>query len=287
MHIGAAGIRSTVQDGGRLGHLRSGIPPAGPADPAAFAAACRLVGIDPSGGAIEIVGLPFSFSCADLRVVAVTGRDVRLRSRIRMPAWTAVLIRPGEEVVIEGAASTRYAYLAVSGGIALPAVLGSRSTYLPSALGPWPAALRSSDELPLGGGRVPVERAGSRLAPPDYDAPVRAVPGPHADRFASAVVDELFAAPFAVSAESDRMGARLVGRRIESGAGEILTCGIVAGAIQIPGGGDPIVLLADHQTTGGYPIIATVVSADLGLVAQRMPGEAVQLVRVTAAGERR
>jgi allophanate hydrolase subunit 2 len=106
------------------------------------------------------------------------------------------------------------------------------------------------------------------------------MPGPHQDRFSA---EALFAAPFTVSAESDRMGTRLAGRRIEALAGEILTCGIVAGAIRVPRGGEPIVLLADHQTTGGYPIAATVVSADLGLVAQRAPGEPLQLVRVTAA----
>ena len=280
--IAAAGIRSTVQDAGRSGHLRSGIPPAGPADPVAFAAACALVGLGSDGAAIEVVGLPFSFHCDDLRIVAVTGRDVRVRSRTRVPSWAAVLVRPGDLVVVEGGATTRYAYVAISGGIALSPVLGSRATYLPSAIGPWPAALAAGDALPLGDGRAPIERAGARLTPPDYAAPVRAIPGPHEDRFSARSREALFAAPFTVSAASDRMGVRLGGRRIDALAGEILTCGIVAGAIQVPPGGEPIVLLADHQTTGGYPIAATVVSGDLGLVAQRAPGEPLQLVRVTA-----
>ena len=284
MRIGAPGVRSTVQDAGRTAALRSGIPPAGPADPAAFAAACALVGLDRQAAAIEIVGLPFSFSCDDLRIVAVTGRDVRVRSWTRLPSWTAVVVRPGDEVQVEGSARTRYAYVAISGGIDLPPVLGSRATYLPARIGPWPAALATGDALPLGDGRVPTERAGTRLEPPNYAAPVRAVPGPHADRFSADALDALFALPFTVSPESDRMGTRLAGRRIEALAGELLTCGIVAGAIQVPRGGEPIVLLADHQTTGGYPVAATVLSADLGLVAQRAPGESLQLVRVTAAG---
>lgn len=282
IRIEAAGIRSTVQDRGRTVALRSGVPPAGPADPVAFAAACALVGLGPDAAAIEVVGLPFSFRCDDLRVVAVTGRDVRVRIRTRLPAWAAVVVRPGEEVVVEGAATTRYAYVAISGGIAIPLVLGSRATYLPSAIGPWPMPLATGDELPLGDDRAPMGRAGARVDPPDYTGPIRAVRGPHEDRFNAASLDDLFAGPFTVSAESDRMGARLAGRRIEALAGELLACGIVAGAVQVPRGGEPIVLLADHQTTGGYPIAATVVTADLGLVAQRAPGEPLQLVRVTA-----
>lgn len=282
IRIGAPGLRSTIQDAGRIAGLRSGIPPAGPADPGAFAAACRLVGLPPGAAAIEVVGLPFSFRCDDLRLIAVTGREVRVRSRIPLPSWTAAVVRPGEEVVIEGGLVTRYAYVAISGGIDLPQVLGSRATYLPSAIGPWPAALASGDALPLGEARVPMELAGTRRDPPDHLAPVRAVPGPHTDRFAAEATRALFAGPFIVAGESDRMGLRLRGRRIGSLAGELLTCGITAGAIQVPSGGDPIILLADHQTTGGYPIIATVLSADLGLVAQRAPGEALQLVRVTA-----
>lgn len=282
MHIGAAGVRSTVQDAGRTAGLRSGIPPSGPADPAAFAAACALVGLGPDAAAIEVVGLPFSFRCDDLRIAAVTGREVRVRSRARLPSWTAFLVRPGDDVFVEGSPTTRYAYVAVSGGIAVSTVLGSRATYLPGRIGPWPAALRTGDPLPLGDGRPPIERAGTRLQPPDYAAPVRALVGPHADRFTAAALESLFALPFTVSPESDRMGTRLAGRRIEALTGELLTCGIVAGAIQVPSGGEPIVLLADHQTTGGYPVAATVLSADLGLVAQRAPGEPLQLVRVTA-----
>lgn len=282
IRIGAPGIRSTVQDAGRTAGLRTGIPPAGPADPQAFAAACGLVDLPPDAAAIEIVGLPFSFQCDDLRLVAVTGRDVRVRSRTRLPPWTALVARPGEEIVVEGGATTRYAYVALSGGIELPPVLGSRATYLPSAIGPWPRVLAAGDVLPLREHRAPMQLAGTRRDTPDYLVPVRAVPGPHDDRFSAAATGAFFDTRFSVSAESDRMGLRLTGHRVEARAGELLTCGIVAGAIQVPPGGDPIVLLADHQTTGGYPVIATVVTADLGLVAQRAPGEALQLVRVTA-----
>ena len=282
MRIQVAGARATIQDRGRTGHARLGIPPSGPADPGAFAAALELAGCASDDAAIEVVGLPFAFRCDDRRVVVATGRDVRLRTRARIPGWTSVLARPGEEVVVEGSASTRFAYVAVSGGIALPRVLGSRATYLRATLGPMPRPLAAGDELPLGPSDVGVEAAGRRLAAPAYGGAIRAVAGPHDGRFPDGSLGRFFAASCTVLPESDRMGVRLGGVGLATPAGDLLTCGIVAGAVQVPRGGEPIVLLADHQTTGGYPIIATVVHADLGLVAQAAPGEYLRFERVTA-----
>lgn len=281
MRVAVPGLRSTIQDRGRTGHTREGIPPSGPADPAAFAAALELAGCAPGDAAIEVVGLPFAFRCDDRRVIAATGRDVRVRTRGRVPGWTSVLARPGEEVVVEGSALTRFAYVAVSGGIALPQVLGSRATYLAAALGPLPRPLDAGDELPLGPSGLGVEGAGRSIVPPAYDGAVRAVAGPHDARFTDETVTAFFANAFSVLPESDRMGVRLSGPTLAPPSDELLTCGIVAGAVQVPRGGAPIVLLADHQTTGGYPIIATVVHADLGIVAQSAPGEYLRFERVT------
>lgn len=281
MRITRPGLRATVQDRGRAGGARYGIPPSGPADPLAFAAALRLAGCDPDAAAVEIVGLPFAFRCDDRRVVAATGRDVRLRTRGRVPGWTSVLVRAGEEVVIEGSEHTRYAYVAASGGIAVDRALGSRATYLPAAIGPVPRALVAGDELPLGASDAGMAAAGRLEAAPDYRRPVRAVAGPHDARFPAGTVDRFFAGEFMVLPESDRVGVRLTGPAIAPAAGELLSCGIVAGAIQVPRGGAPIVLLADHQTTGGYPIIATVIAEDLAIVAQAGPGEAIRFERVT------
>lgn len=281
MRITRPGLRSTVQDRGRSGGARAGIPTAGPADPAAFAAALRLAGCAADATAIEVIGLPFAFRCDDRRVIAATGRDVQVRTRGRVPGWTSVLARPGEEIVIEGSGSTRYAYVAVSGGLAVGSVLGSSATYLPASLGPIPRPLVAGDELPLGDSADGMEAAGRREAPPMYGCAVRAVAGPHDGRFAAGTVDRFFDMAFTVLPESDRMGVRLAGPTIGPADGELLTCGIVAGAVQVPSGGAPIVLLADHQTSGGYPIIATVVQADLGIVAQTAPGEAIRFERVT------
>ncbi|MBI2325550.1 MAG: biotin-dependent carboxyltransferase family protein [Chloroflexi bacterium] len=278
IRILAAGLRSTVQDGGRTAHLRSAIPRAGPADPLAFEAAQRLVGNDPSDAAIEIVGTPFRFALDAPRLVAVTGRDVRIRTRRPVAGWTAVFARAGEEVVVEGSDRTRFAYLAVSGGIALPPVLGSRATYLPAAIGPLPRPLAAGDELPLGPARRGAEDAG-RAAVRSDGPDILVTRGPHADRIRGA---EAFLGrrPYRVSEHSDRMGVRLEGPPLDAGGAEILSIGVLPGAVQVPHGGEPIVLLADGQTTGGYPVVATVIAADIGRVAQAVPGEMLSFYEV-------
>ena len=281
IRIHAAGLSSTVQDAGRYGHLRSGLPEAGPADPFAFAAARALAALLHAEAIIEIVGFPFAFACDDRRIIAVTGREVGLRGHSSLPTWTAVLARPGQELVVLGTARSRFAYLAVSGGLDLPLVLGSRATHLPSGTGAVPRVLLPGDAFPLGSRSRPASEAGARIRPPSYEGPVRAMAGPHARRFSSAALDTFFSATFRVAESSDRMGVRLEGPRITSEGGELLTCGIPSGAVQIPSGGAPIVLLADHQTTGGYPVIATVVRADQGRVAQAVPGEELHFVSVT------
>ena len=278
IRIEQTGFRATVQDRGRFGHLRLGIPPSGPADPGAFAAAQALVGNDGAAAAIEVVGGPFAFRCEDRRIVAVTGRDVALRGRDVVAGWTAAFARPGETLTVVCGERSRFAYVAVSGGVTTEAILGSRATYLPAGLG---RPLRAGDDLPLGNARVDAERAGRSAVSPDYDTgQIRAITGPHAQRFTDEAQSLFFSAEFQVEPASDRMGTRLTGPRIDARGGEILTMGVVAGAVQVPSGGAPIVLLAEHQATGGYPVVAVVISADLGLVAQRLPGERLRFTRV-------
>lgn len=267
------GFRSTIQDRGRTGHLRIAIPPAGPADPLELEILQRLVGNAPDDAGIEIVGLPFRFSLGAPRIVAAGGRDVYLRTRGPIARRTAAFVRASEEVVVRGSERTRFAYLAVSGGIAVPPVLGSRASYVPAGIGHPP--LRSGDVLPLGPPRAGPERAGltARFVP--RPGRVRVTAGPHRARFSAEAVAEFQAARWRVGERSDRMGVRLEGPPIVVAPGEILSVGVVVGAVQVPHGGAPIVLLADHQATGGYAVIATVIAADLGVVAQTAPGEEI------------
>jgi allophanate hydrolase len=253
------------------------MPPSGPADPFAFAAAQALVGNDLGAAGFEIVGAPFTFAAEDRRIVAVTGRDVSLRANHRIAGWTAAFVRAGEEVTVIIGDRTRFAYLAVSGGLDTAPVLGSRAASLRAGIG---APVRQGDSFRLGQARIQVERAGLAIAPPRYqDEIVRAITGPHAERFPEEAEQLFFSATFVVDTQSDRMATRLAGPSLRASAGEILTCGVVAGAAQVPPGGAPIVLLAEHQTTGGYPIIATVIAADQGRLAQRLPGESVRFAR--------
>jgi biotin-dependent carboxylase-like uncharacterized protein len=276
------GFRSTIQDRGRTGHLRSGVPEAGPADPISFEAAQRLVGNDARDAAIEIVGLPFRFTLDAPRLVAVTGRDVRLRTRGPVEGWTAAFVRAGEEAVVEGGERSRFSYLAVSGGIAVEPVLGARATYLPAGIGPVPRPLAAGDTLPLGVARRGADAAG-HIAMRSDDPQILVLRGPHADRVRGA--DALLGGrPYRVSERSDRMGVRLEGAPpLDPGGTEILSTGVLPGAVQVPHGGEPIVLLADCQTTGGYPVVASVIWADVGRVAQAVPGESLSFYEVDRA----
>jgi biotin-dependent carboxylase-like uncharacterized protein len=275
IRIEVPGFGSTVQDGGRPAHVRSGVPVSGPADPFAFRAAQALVGNTGADAAIEAVGLPFSFRSDISRIVAVTGRDVRITIRDRVPAWTAVFVRAGDLVRVDGSVRSRYTYVAVSGGVTTEIVLGSRAMYPRIGIG---RVLRAGDALPLGAARRGAEEAGRTIAFEHGDE-VGALAGPHLDRFDDAAVARFFGEAFVASAQSDRQGARLEGANVAPRGGEILSCGVVTGAVQVPRGGQPIVALADHGTTGGYPIIATVIEADLGNVAQRAPGESLRFYR--------
>ena len=276
IRVEVPGFGSTVQDEGRPAHVRSGVPVSGPADPFAFRVAQALVGNDSVAAAIEAVGLPFSFRSDTSRVIAVTGRDLRIAIRDHVPAWTAVFVRAGDLVRIDGTARSRYTYIAVSGGIASEVVLGSRAAYPRIGIG---RVLRAGDPLPVGAARRGAEDAGRTVAF-DYGDEVAAIAGPHLDRFDAPTVARFFGEAFVASVHGDRQGARLEGVSVAPAAGEILSCGVVTGAVQVPRGGQPIVALADHGTTGGYPIIATVIEADLGLVAQRAPGETLRFYRV-------
>ncbi|HKW78895.1 MAG TPA: biotin-dependent carboxyltransferase family protein [Candidatus Limnocylindria bacterium] len=277
IRIDVPGLHATIQDAGRTRHLRAGVSTAGPADRVAHAFANALVGNDPGDAAIEIAGLPFAFVAERASLIAVTGRHVRLVGRDAIPGWTCAFLRAGDEARIEG--RSRYAYLAAAGGFETRLDLGSRSSYPAASLGAPP--LTSGSVLATRARAKEQWRAGRRTRAPDYGSEtVRVIVGPHEDRVDIRV---FLAARFVVDERSDRMGARLRGAPQQVRAGELVTTGVVEGAIQVPAAGDPIVLLADHQTTGGYPVVATVIAVDLPIVAQREPDEPLRFVATTDA----
>jgi biotin-dependent carboxylase-like uncharacterized protein len=225
---------------------------------------------------------------ADARTVAVTGADMTpALNGAAAPRWEAFRVESGDVVKLGAARSGVRAYLAVSGGIDTPPALGSRATYLRGQLGGLGGrALRKGDRLPLGAAGAP--RAG-RVRPdrvPDYSAEpeIRVVLGPQDDRFTPRGIAAFLEGPYEMLPQSDRMGARLRGPLIEHRAGhDIISDGVPLGGIQVVGDGQPIVLLVDRQSTGGYTKIATVCSFDIGRIGQVKPGHRVGFRRVTVA----
>ena len=277
------GLLTSVQDPrGRWGSQRFGVATGGALDPYAARVANHVVGNAPDAALLEITwdGPVLRFS--DAATIAVAGADFETDVAGRPVArLRASDVRPGESVSFGTLVSGARAYLAVDGGIDVPLVLGSRSTDLRGGFGGFEGrALRAGDRLRIGTSRRESSvGVTATAATASFDGPIRILPGPHLDSFDPDVLDALCAEPWRCSPQADRMGCRLDGAPLaRGGAGEIPSLGLPSGAIQLPADGRPIVLLADHQPTGGYAVPAVVIGADLRLLAQRLPGDEVRFV---------
>jgi antagonist of KipI len=286
------GLLTTVQDLGRPGYQRLGLPPSGPLDRLAFVVANRLVGNPDGAAGLELTLRGPRLEAGAECLVAVTGAEMGYAvNGQEAPTWTAVRLAPGDVVSFRMVTAGCRAYLAVAGGIDVPAVLGSRATYLRGRLGGLEGrALRKGDALPVGApARAASAAEGRAVAParrPTYPSEIecRVVPGPQDDRFTKEGWAALLGAPYEVAPQADRMGYRLKGPVIGHAAGhDIMSDGIPLGGIQVPGEGQPIVLLVDRQTTGGYTKIATVISVDIGRIGQTRPGHRVRFQAVDVA----
>lgn len=285
--VESAGPGVTIQDRGRLGLMRFGVTPAGPMDALAHAFANRLLGNDAGAAAVEIPpgGLAVRAVAGPVTVAFAGGDfDIRRDGRVVGPAGRLTLA-PGEGLGLRAGAAGVYAYLALAGGVDVEPVLGSRATHLRSGLGPFGGrALRPGDRLPPGRTAAVEERV-ALAGPATGDGPIRVMAGPQADHFADGELERLAAAEFVVGARSDRMALQLEGTRLCHRAGhDIVSDGIVMGAIQVPGDGRPFVLMADRQPTGGYPKIACVIDADLPRLAQTRTGARLRFGLCDAAG---
>jgi biotin-dependent carboxylase-like uncharacterized protein len=275
----AAGPSSTIQDLGRPGLAALGVGVAGAADRRSLRLANRLAGNPEGAAAIELTlgGLRVRFGC-DARV-ALAGAPCTVvagpeRRTLAMDAPEHVAV--GEELRVGTPSAGVRTYLAVAGGIAVRPVLGSRSTDTLAGLGP--ARLARGDTLPVGpppAGAVPAgaELAGAAELAIASEPVLRVTPGPRADWFTDGARDLLSTAAWAVTPQSDRVGVRLDGPPLERAVeGELAPEGMVEGALQVPPDGRPVLFLADHPVTGGYPVIAIVAADDIPLAAQARPG---------------
>lgn len=294
------GLLTTVQDMGRHGHQRAGVPVCGALDTELLRVANLLAGNPAGTAALEVThsGPLLQVRAGSVRV-AVAG-DCELQrigvdgSVTVLASWRSLVLRDGERLRLGRVRSGLRCILAVEGGVDVAPVLGSRSTYLRGGFGGLHGrALRRGDVLPLQrgyAGHHPDVRLAdaavrdAHLVQPEGTCTVRAVPGPQHDAIDDTSLAALFTTDMAVSPRSDRVGLRLDGLRLRHrDAAEIVSDGCAAGSVQVPGSGQPIVLLADRGTTGGYPKVATVAGADLSRLARLRPGATLRLERIDVA----
>jgi biotin-dependent carboxylase-like uncharacterized protein len=263
---------ATVQDLGRYGHRHEGVPPAGAMDPSALRWLNRHLGNPEGAAAIEWALGPGTFRLQAPTTIAL-GPGGGSVNGMPAPPWTALPCPAGAEVAVAPPGATRFGYLAVAGGVDVPVVLGSRSTYLPGVFGGVEGRrLRSGDRIPCGTstGTVPLASG----PPPRESGEIRILRGPQAHLFDDGTWAILLGGAYAIAPASDRMGYRLDGPVLRHGGPASLPSEPACpGAIQVPDGGAPIVLMPDGPTVGGYPKIAVVVSGDLGRLAQLRPGD--------------
>jgi biotin-dependent carboxylase-like uncharacterized protein len=284
LRVVAPGLMTTLQDLGRPGYQRLGVPISGALDHVSLRAANLLAGNAPGLGALEIFYQGPTLAVeADSVLIAVAGGQTPIdilssdgSAVRRLGAWESARLVRGQALRIGALTGSAVAYLAVEGGFDIAPVMGSQSTLTRGGIGGLEGrALREGDLLPL---RQPAaaEREETMLPPLDLVPPkrIRIVLGPQDDHFTPAGLRTLLESPYTISRASDRMGMRLEGPLLEHSAkgANIVSDGTAPGSIQVPGNGLPIVLLADRQTTGGYPKIATVISADLPALGRLTPG---------------
>lgn len=286
------GLFTTVQDLGRPNAITGGVPPGGAMDRFAHSAANLLVGNATGEASLECAMSGPRLVAEEPCLIAITGADFDPRvNGAPAPMWTGVFLARGDRVSFGVRRHGARVYIALGGGIEADRWLGSRSTNMMAARGGLHGrTLRAGDALSAASQRAPAIVAGRQLRAelrPDYtDHALHALPGPHFKRLDAEGRRLLFSASYRMSRDADRMGCRLEGPRLVTSGDELLSFGLVAGAVQVPHSGQPILLMADHQTAGGYPVVATVISASLPHAAQLVPGDELRFRQTTIAQAR-
>lgn len=284
------GLLTTVQDLGRTGYQRFGVSVSGAVDPRSAAVANILAG-NPDGEAVlecTVLGPQLRFDAP--AVIAVTGADLGpTLDGVPVENYRALRVQAGQTLRFTGPKCGCRAYLAVSGGLDVPEVMGSRSTYMKAKIGGWHGRkLEKGDVLPLRAPGTEPKALENRALAPEFrgrsEYTLRVVMGPQDDAFTPGGVSAFLSGGYTVTPEFDRMGCRMEGPEIEhAGSADILSDGIAFGAVQVPDSGQPIVMLADRQTTGGYTKIANVISADFRILGQLKSGDRVRFEKVSLA----
>ena len=282
------GMLTTIQDLGRWGYQRLGVPVAGAMDAYSLRVGNLLVGNGEGEVALEGTFMGPTLDVLADAVIAVTGADLSATlNEIPLPLWESVFISKGDTIALQGPRNGVRAYLCISGGFDIPVVMDSKSTYLPAQIGGYHGrALQHGDVLKAD---LPDNMPSIGLHLPDDLIPIyggevilRVVIGPQEDHFTQNGIQTFLSSEYVVSPQMDRMGVRLEGPQIEhSKTADIVSDGIMLGSVQVPGDKQPIVMMADRQTTGGYAKIATVISVDIPKLAHAQPGDTVRFTSVT------
>ncbi|SFH69899.1 biotin-dependent carboxylase uncharacterized domain-containing protein [Tindallia magadiensis] len=283
------GLLTTVQDSGRHGYQQYGVPVSGVMDDYAYRLANLLVGNEEQEAVLEITMLGPELEFQEDMVIALTGADLAAALEgEKIPLYHTVLVRSGQKLTFKGIQEGCRSYLAIAGGIQVPLVMNSKSTYTRGKMGGYEGrGLKAGDILETGKPKTKLEALLERSLPQavvDYpqEIKIRVVAGPQEDEFTEEGIKIFYGSRYAVTNECDRMGYRLSGSEIvHKNGGDIISDGIAMGAIQVPGHGMPIVMMADRQTTGGYTKIANVISVDLPKMAQAKPGDQIRFQKVT------
>jgi antagonist of KipI len=287
IHVQAPGLFTTVQDLGREGFGPLGVSPSGAADPISLRLGNRLVGNPENAAALEMTLLGGTFLFSEGAIVALSGSDFGATlDQVPVDLWMSLEVRPGQTLRLGPTRAGARSYLCVQGGIAVKAFLSSASTHTLSGLGGFEGrALRKGDVLSIASVSQPYCRRTaaphilSRLSPRKI---LRCTTGPQSEWFPEPSQQLFYGSTYRVAEESNRMGLRLEGPAIPvSSHGHMISEGVSLGAIQVPGGGSPIILFVEQQTTGGYPKIANVISADFSSVGQLRPRDEIRFERVT------
>jgi antagonist of KipI len=279
------GLFTTVQDLGRKGFGPLGVSSSGAADPISLRLGNLLVGNPEDAAALEMTLLGGVFLFPEGAVLALSGSDFGATlDNLPIDSWLSFEARRGQTLRLGPTRSGARSYLCVQGGIAVKPFLGSSSTHILSGLGGFEGRpLRKGDVVCIGSASQPYRRRRvaphilSRLSPRKI---LRCTPGPQSERFPESAQRLFYDSIYFVSEESDRMGLRLEGPALPESSGDMITEGVSLGAIQVPRGGLPIILFVDQQTTGGYPKIANVISADMPSVGQLRPRDEIHFEHV-------
>ncbi len=252
----------------------------------AHSAANLLVGNEHAAATLECTLVGPRLIALDSCLLAITGGDLDPRvNGTAIPMWTSIALAPGDEMSFGGRRSGARAYIAIAGGVVGDRWLGSMSTNLLCARGGIHGRALIAGDVVSAGDAIPYGVYGRTLTDdrrPRYDDHVlRMIPGPHVERLTRKSRELLYGSPFALGRDSNRMGYRLEGPRLEAPGEEVLSFGVVPGSLQLPIGGQPILLMADHQTAGGYPVMANVVSGSMPVAAQLAPGDELRFAEVT------